>query len=81
MMHGCCAPRAGWWHTWRRIESVKEHGMGIKIFSGILAVLLLGAYVTPYAIKMKSIALVIVILIGFTMMAIDLWQSLRSKED
>jgi hypothetical protein len=55
--------------------------MGIKIFSGILAVLLLGAYVTPYAIKMKSIALVIVILIGFTMMAIDLWQSLRSKED
>jgi hypothetical protein len=30
---------------------------------------------------MKSIALAIVILIGFAMMAVDLWQSLQSKDD
>ena len=55
--------------------------MAFKIFSGIVAVVLLVGFTMPYVLKMKDIALTIVILIGVGMMAVDLWQSLRSKED
>ena len=55
--------------------------MAFKIFAGIVAVVLFVGFVVPYVLKMKDIALTIVILIGVGMMAVDLWQSLRSKED
>jgi len=55
--------------------------MPFKIFAGVVAVLLLVSFVVPYVLKMKDIALAVVIMIGVSMMAVDLWQSLKSKED
>ena len=55
--------------------------MPFKIFAGVVAVLLLVSFVVPYVLKMKDIALAVVVMIGVSMMAVDLWQSLKSKED
>jgi hypothetical protein len=55
--------------------------MALKIFSGLVAALLLIFFLAPVVIKLKSVALTAVILIGLVMMLIDLWQSLQSKED
>jgi len=55
--------------------------MGIKILAGLVAMALFLAYVLPYVFKMKDIALGIVVVIGVAMMATDLWQSLKSKDD
>ncbi len=55
--------------------------MPIKIFAGIVAVVLMVAFLSPVVFKLKDVALGVVILIGLVMMLIDLWQSLQSKED
>lgn len=55
--------------------------MGLKIFAGIVAVVLFIAFLTPLVIKLKEVPLGVVILIGLVMMLIDLKQSLKSKED
>lgn len=55
--------------------------MGIKIFSGIVAVTLMLMYLGPIAFKLKEPALIMVIITGFVMMLVDLWQSLQSKDD
>jgi len=54
--------------------------MAVKIFSGIVAVALVLAYVVPPALKLKHVALAIVITIGVVMMLIDLWQSLKEGD-
>lgn len=54
--------------------------MGLKIFCGTVAVLLFIAYLAPLVIKLKTVSLGIVILIGLAMMLVDLFQSLKSKE-
>lgn len=54
--------------------------MVMRIFAGIVAIALVLAFVIPPAIKLKDIALVIVIAIGVVMMLIDLWQSLKERE-
>lgn len=54
--------------------------MAMKIFAGIVAIVLMLAYVVPPALKLKHVALAIVIGIGVVMMLIDLWQSLRERE-
>jgi len=38
-------------------------------------------YLAAPVIKLKDVALGIVVLIGVAMMAVDLWQSLKSKDD
>lgn len=53
--------------------------MTAKIFSAVVALILMLAYLLPVAWKLKDPALSLVMLVGFTLMAIDLWQSLRSK--
>lgn len=53
----------------------------IKIFAGIIAVTLMIAYVAPIVVRLREPALTIVVLTGIVMMLVDLWQSLRSKED
>lgn len=53
----------------------------IKIFAGIIAVTLMFAYVAPIVVRLREPALTIVVLTGIVMMLVDLWQSLRSKED
>jgi tetrahydromethanopterin S-methyltransferase subunit D len=55
--------------------------MPLKIFAGLLAIVLMLAYLLPMLFKLKSIALGAVILIGLTMMLVDLWQSLKSGEE
>jgi ABC-type iron transport system FetAB permease component len=55
--------------------------MGIKILAGLMATLLFAGYLLPYVFKMKDVALGIVVVAGLAMMATDLWQSLKSKDD
>jgi hypothetical protein len=55
--------------------------MALKVLAGIVAAALLLMFVSPVVIKLKDVALSIVLLIGFVMMLIDTWQSLKSKED
>ena len=54
--------------------------MILKIITGLIALLLMIAYVLPPAIKLKHAALAIVIAIGVVLMLIDLWQSLREND-
>ena len=53
----------------------------LKILAGILAIALMLTYLAPVVLKLRQPALTIVVLIGLVMMLVDLWQSLRSKED
>jgi len=55
--------------------------MSIKIFSAVVAVALMLAYLSPVVFKLKDLALGAIILIGVVMMLVDLWQSLKSKDD
>lgn len=55
--------------------------MPLKIFSAVLAVAMMLAFLTPIVFKLKEISLGVIISIGLAMMMVDLWQSLQSKED
>lgn len=55
--------------------------MAFKIVAAIVAAALLILFVGPVVVKLKSVALSMVVLVGVTMMLTDLWQSLRSKDD
>ena len=55
--------------------------MAFKILAGIVAAALLIVFIGPVVVKLKDAALSIVALIGVTMMLVDLWQSLQSKDD
>jgi hypothetical protein len=55
--------------------------MALKIIAGIAGAALLLAYVSPVVLRLKEISLWGVFLFGAVMMFVDLWQSLRSKED
>lgn len=55
--------------------------MGLKIFAGIVAVVLMVSYLLPVVVKLKEVSLGVVILIALVMMLVDLGQSLKSKED
>ena len=54
--------------------------MPIKIFSAVVAVVLMLSYLSPVVFKLKDVALGVVIVIGIVMMLIDLWQSLQSTD-
>jgi len=55
--------------------------MPIKFFAAVVAVILVIGFLVPVVLKLKDVALGVVILIGIGMMLVDLWQSLKSKED
>ena len=55
--------------------------MGLKIFAGIVAVVLMLAYLLPLVIKLKEPSLYAVIAIALVMMLVDLAQSLKARED
>ena len=55
--------------------------MILKVFCGLVAVVLMAAYLAPPVWKLKDPALAAVALAGLVLMALDLWQSLRSKDD
>jgi hypothetical protein len=54
--------------------------MGLKIFAGVVAVVLMLAYLLPLLLKLKGVSLAVVVVIALAMMLVDLLQSLRSKE-
>ena len=53
----------------------------MKGFAGIIAIILMLGYLLPPVFKLKEIDLGIAIVCGLVLMLIDLWQSLKSKED
>ena len=55
--------------------------MFLKILWALVAVALVVTYLIPQVVKLKDVALSIVIIMGIVMMLVDLWQSLQSKED
>jgi hypothetical protein len=54
--------------------------MGQKLWCGIIAMLLMLAFLGPMLIKLKEVDLTIVILIGVAMMVYDFWESLKEKD-
>jgi hypothetical protein len=55
--------------------------MLFRLFASIVSAGLLIAFISPVVFKLKSVALIVVVLIGLTMMLVDIWQSLKSKDD
>lgn len=55
--------------------------MPIKYLFGVIAASLVLIYLSPVVLKLKDPALSIVVGAGVVMMLVDLWQSLRSKDD
>jgi hypothetical protein len=55
--------------------------MIVKYVAALLAITLFIVFNGAIAVKMKELPLIIVILIGFVMMAADLYQSIKSKDD
>ena len=55
--------------------------MALKLFAGLVGVVLLLIYIAPVVVKLKDIPLWCVAVLGVGMMLVDLLQSLRSKED
>lgn len=55
--------------------------MAFKVLAGVFAAALVIAYLAPVVLKLLDPALTIVAVIGVALMAIDLWQSLQSKND
>lgn len=55
--------------------------MPYKIFAGVVAAVLMVAYMAPVVWRLQDVALWIVAGIGAVMMLVDLWQSLQSKDD
>jgi len=54
--------------------------MALKIFAGIVAVVLMVAFLLPLVIKLKEASLFVVIGIALAMMLVDLVQSLKSND-
>ena len=54
--------------------------MPFKIFAGVLAVLVMVTYLVPPVLKLKDVALGVIVALGLGMMLVDLWQSIR-KDD
>jgi hypothetical protein len=55
--------------------------MVFRILASVAASLLLLAFLLPYVVKMKEVELGVVILVGLAMMARDIWDTLREKDD
>ncbi|MBK7470389.1 MAG: hypothetical protein IPI73_06845 [Betaproteobacteria bacterium] len=55
--------------------------MPIRIFAGIVALVLVLGYLIPVVLKLKNIPLTAIILVGIAMMLVDLRQSLKAKDD
>ena len=54
--------------------------MPVKIFSAVVAIVLLIGYLVPVVFKLKEIALGVAIAIGIALMLVDLWQSFREND-
>jgi len=55
--------------------------MPVKIICGFAAAALVVMFTGAVVVKLKEPALTIVILLGIAMMLVDIWFSIRSKDD
>jgi hypothetical protein len=55
--------------------------MAMKLLAGAVAIVLMLGYLLPPVFKLKEIDLGIAIICGVALMLVDLWHSLRSKDD
>ena len=55
--------------------------MVFRIIAGVIAVGFLLAFLLPYVVKMKDVALGAVIVIGLVLMARDLWDTFQEKDE
>jgi hypothetical protein len=55
--------------------------MAFKILAGIVAAALLIIFIGPVVVKLQDVALSVVVMIGVTMMVVDIWHTLRSEDD
>jgi hypothetical protein len=55
--------------------------MPLKLVYSVLAVVLMLLYLSPVLYRLKQVDLSIVVIIGVIMMLVDVWQSLKTKED
>jgi hypothetical protein len=59
----------------------RTRALVMKLLAGAVAVVLMLGYLLPPVLKLKEIDLGIAIIGGVALMLVDLWQSLKSKED
>ena len=54
--------------------------MPFKIFAGVVAIVLMVAFLVPLVFKLKEISLGVVAAIGVGLALRDLWESLRASD-
>ena len=54
--------------------------MPVKIFAALVAVVLMICFLAPVVLKLKEVALGLVIVLGIALMLVDLWQSFREND-
>lgn len=54
--------------------------MGFKLFAAAAGLFLFLAYLGPLVVKLKDIPLAIVVIGGFILAAVDVWQSLGDRD-
>lgn len=54
--------------------------MAWKLVTGLIAIILMLAYVVPLAYKLKEISLAVVVAIAVVMMLVDMFQTMKSKD-
>ncbi len=55
--------------------------MPLKTVYSVVAAALMLLYLSPVLYRLKELDLTIVVLVGVVMMLLDVWQSLKAKED
>lgn len=55
--------------------------MAFRIFSALVAIALMLAFLAPVVFKLKEVSLGAVILLGVALMLWDVWETLREKDD
>lgn len=55
--------------------------MPLKTVYSVVAAALMLLYLSPVLYRLKEVDLTLVVVIGVTMMLVDVWQSLKAKED
>ena len=55
--------------------------MAVKVVAGIIGAALLLVYMAPVVLRLKEVALSVIVLLGVGMMLVDLGQSWQSRED
>ncbi|MCC7284729.1 MAG: hypothetical protein IT503_00985 [Burkholderiaceae bacterium] len=55
--------------------------MPLKTVYAVVAVVLMLLYLSPVLFRLKELDLAIVMIVGVAMMLLDVWQSLKSKEE